>query len=390
MHPALTHFFLIRIVSSTLGRPVVIRDDDVDIPLPSHLDDDCFGLDRPIIIDGQGGTQAFESSPFLHLIRIRRLSGQILSLFYNSRHSSRVPIEEKRQVRRNFQDKINVWRQETDKLALSHERDSSRHISSFLTPEWYNAVYNNAILLLFRPSPYLPHPTMATDPEDGVPDLLKLLNAAKGSIESYSELHRKRRLNYSWITLHGCFVAGLAYVYSIGRILRDPAMRSLIPDFLCIIELTRACSNILVAICERWSVSRRSCELFNRLSNALIRDALNVAKQDNVRGPRMGDVPGAMPPQQLTPQSFTRMNEDIRQSDTPLDMGAMGSIPELDDILVADEFRHFAGSFDIPSQREGSFPSELVSGFSQSWPFDIPLNSRGDFDHTMENMPSMW
>lgn len=47
-----------------------------------------------------------------------------------------------------------------------------------------------------------------------------------------------------------------------------------VPNYIEIINVTRMCSNILVAITERWVVARGSCDVFDRLSSAIISDAI--------------------------------------------------------------------------------------------------------------------
>lgn len=260
-----------RIVSSTLGRPFSIRDDEIDVSLPSHLDDDCFGPDRTTNLSSEGGI-----SPFLHIIRIRRISGEILQLFYNSTAKRGGKTEEKLQTRRKFHDDIDAWKADTARLRLVPITDSDKHVSSYLTQEWYDAAYNNTVLLLYRPSPYLPQPFMTSTSVNEEPDLLMLLASAKVSIESYTKMHRNRMLNCSWITLHGIFIAGLAYVYSVSSILRNQAMQHTLPSALSIMETCRQCSNLLVAISERWDSTRQTRDLFDRISTFMIKDVLNA------------------------------------------------------------------------------------------------------------------
>lgn len=384
-----------RVVSFTLGRPVVIRDEEIDVQLPSHLDDDHFS-DGPAVMSPLGvGNSWSQVSPFLHLIRIRRLSGQILTQFYNSRQHVSVPIEEKRRIRRNFHADINSWRDDTQHLpGIGSTGSEAGYVSSFLTTDWYNAVYNNAILLLYRPSPFLPHPNVRSTPGDKEPELVQLLIAARSSIESYSQLHQKRRLNYSWITLHGVFIAGLAYTYSVARLLRDPTALSLVPELFSIVEVTRSCSNVLVAICERWDASRRSCDLFNDLSNAVVRDALKVLSkqtherlsQEHHRSPltTLSTQPGALDALQQ------RAREEVIQYDcTAMDEGPN---PEFqpDGNFTMDEFQQFMGSLAAANLDMGSAPSELVSGFSQDWPFDVAIGTETEFSSNgLEANPSL-
>ena len=371
----------------TLGRPLAIRDDEIDVPLPSPLSDEEIDAHN-MTLTPSNPNDSPRLSPFLHLIRIRKLSGQILSTFYNSRHTHNTSLEEKKTVRQQFRHDIIAWRDDTKLLNLQKRGPGeSSYLSCFLTEEWYEAVYNNALLLLYRPSPYLPHVDMEQSTDIEQPEVMVLLEAAKASIESYSTLRQKRRLNYSWITLHGVFLAGIAYVYGTGRLLREPTYRALAPDILSIIEVTRGCSNVLVAICERWNVSRRSCDLFNKLSNAIITDSLNATKmgQNDKQYTHMGSTFNMPPAGDPSAKTFSSSNQrDIANGGgSVLDETALGDMPQLGDFLVMDTFRHYASTFDLAHQRETSLPSELISGFSQDWSFDIPFTDQDQFDTSM-------
>jgi hypothetical protein len=149
--------------------------------------------------------------------------------------------------------------------------------------------------------------------------------------------YTRRLLNYSWITLHGVFIAGLAYVYCVGRALTDPTGTLLVPDYLEIINDTRACSNMLVAISERWNAIRRSCELFNSLSNAVIRDAVNATlrvSNESTSGQYDRAARQAQSTRGTNFQHSDRITSESREHGNGLDR-----IPLMDHIFVADEFR---------------------------------------------------
>ncbi|CAK7234722.1 hypothetical protein SBRCBS47491_009045 [Sporothrix bragantina] len=392
-----------RVVSFTLGRPVAIRDEETSTPLPSPLDDTCFGPDRPIIVEPEDTagrsdqSKPKKTSPFLHVLKIRQISGQILGLFYNAQNMQDVPMEEKRRARRDFEARLQAWHQGTEHLGFS-DASNMPFGSSFTSNEWYTAIYNNAMLLLYRPSPYMPHPARAADSADDMPDLLKLFHAAKTSILSYSELHQKRRLNYSWIAMHGIFIAGLAFIYSVGRILQDPGLRDKVPDLLTVVDVTRACSNILAAICERWNVSRRSCELFNKLSNAVIQDTLQATirrdsatvssallhAQPAAASSSGGDYRALPAAHAETPQQHLPSTQSPFRPYDPVIGGGIGTAMQpLDDMLVMDEFRQFSETLDTTStQDQMAYPSEMVFGFLQDWPFDLPYSPTAG---TMDN-----
>ncbi|KAI9745062.1 MAG: hypothetical protein M1818_001340 [Claussenomyces sp. TS43310] len=389
---------VVKVVSFTLGRPAALRDSDIDVSLPSHLDDESFGPDRPILQEPHcEGNPGPNISPFLHLIRIRRLSGEILSTFYSAKQGANIFQEEKERVRRTFYEELISWRNDTQLLNLAERcSDKGVYVSSFLTPEWYTAVFNNAMLLLYRPSPFLPHPTAMTGMGTEERDHVTLFSAAKDTITAYSELHRKRRLNYSWITLHGVFIAGLAYVYGVGRALKDSRQTMPIPDYLNIINDTRACSNVLVAICERWNVARRSCELFNKLSNAVIRDAINAAASRG-SGASCGNaassqMPGDHPHKRASSSAgpMGAPNEPAQPYDFSNPMGLLGPSAPMEHVSVIDEFRQYSTAFENIFAGDQSFPSELVTGFSQDWTFDDPFANQDDSAIQMQEHAGLW
>jgi hypothetical protein len=113
--------------------------------------------------------------------------------------------------------------------------------------------------------------------------LQKIFMSAKQAITNYSYLHRSRNINYSWITLHSVFMAGLSYIYAVSRHFRARRQASQARDMLAsdpstieIVNDTRACSNVLVGVSERWNALRHCHEVFHRLSDAVLADAIKL------------------------------------------------------------------------------------------------------------------
>ncbi|KAI5268803.1 hypothetical protein E4T47_07585 [Aureobasidium subglaciale] len=120
-----------------------------------------------------------------------------------------------------------------------------------------------------------------------------IFDSAKQSITIYASLHKSRKINYSWITLQSVFLAGLSYVYACGRHYRsrwrNPTEPSLQkdPSTIEVVNDTRACSNVLVAVSERWNALRNCHEVFDKLSDAVLSDAikLQTAQAQQLTGP---------------------------------------------------------------------------------------------------------
>lgn len=222
---------------------------------------------------------------FVHIVRYRMLCGKILAALHTGLQTPHAPDETTAvALRDRFATELEEWRQETSTLCLPAVDLSSAipgDRSSFRAHEWYELLYHNTILMLYRPSPAL------SGADFKIPTPIQtVFRAAKQAVTLYAHLHRSRRINYTWITLHGVFMAGLSYVYAVGKHFR--AKRSGIsdghgvlmldgdPSIIEIVNETRACSNVLVAVSERWSSSRNTHEVYHRLSDAVLVDAIEL------------------------------------------------------------------------------------------------------------------
>jgi hypothetical protein len=176
----------------------------------------------------------------------------------------------------------------------------------------------------------------------------------------------------------------------------------MLPDFMSIIDITRACSNVMVAICERWNSTRRSCELFNKLSNALIQDVLNNATNKDApasssrqrtttstgTGTAMGRDYGAQSshisqhPQRHSHHQNNSVDE-LHQTHSGMNStmnNPADQMPHFNDFTVMDEFIQFSASFGSANLglESNMLPSEVASGFAQLWPWDDPNEAAAD------------
>lgn len=287
---------------------------------------------------------------------------------------------EKSSIRRGLRSELEAWRADVSKLELPAKTREGAPPGTFKSSSWYEVLYHNAVLLLYRPSPMFPNPGRRGDTEHEEGELQQLLDSAKASIKNYAELLRNRRLNYSWITLYACFMAGLAYVYGVGRSTKHKRQgrQVNVPHYLEVIENTRSCSNILVAICERWNDARGSCEIFDQLSNAVIQEAVKasyLSQPSAPMSPTQGQHIGRQlpPPQQRPLSAFEPPNLTMDGAVVPAASPVQSQYAFANAATPAafsspDDFQHaFQDLQAAVFHDDFSGPNEVMLGFGQDW-----------------------
>ncbi|KAK9452662.1 fungal-specific transcription factor domain-containing protein [Dipodascopsis uninucleata] len=264
-------FALDRMVSVTLGRPLGINDNDIDVSLPTSHTDECLWSRKEMHKGDIFVCTCPSLSPFVHILGMRDLSGKILCGLYSNCPEKVLSSHE--ELRKRLDRLLESWNENISMLNLLKPISSTDihdnpgpPVSCFADESWYHLIYFNNKLLLHRPSLVFKHASDET--------IFTILEASRGSLNIYSSLHRSRRLNYSWLTLHAVFMAGLSYLYSIAKLMYNPKNMKKLPRNLTIIDETRSCSNVLTAICERWNSSRDCQIIFDRLSGLILAEVL--------------------------------------------------------------------------------------------------------------------
>lgn len=270
-----------RVTSNILGRPLAIRDEDIDTLLPSHETDSGFVTSPASDIPR---TQIFNS-----IINYRLLCGAILTTLHRRRDAS-MTTTDALQRRADLAQRLEDWRSQVEQLNSTDDATSDlTERSCYLSPVWYKVLYANAKLSIWRPCPLL------ADLSHDQHSLQNIYDSSIQAISAYSALHKSRKINYSWIALQHIFMAGLSFLYSVSRHFREQhshghsssttsseAACCLLredPRAIDISQTSRACSNVMVAVAERWNALRHCREVFDRLSDAVLADALNMQTQ---------------------------------------------------------------------------------------------------------------
>ncbi|CAG8293647.1 unnamed protein product [Penicillium salamii] len=341
-----------RVVSITLGRPFAIQLEDVSLKLPTDALENGNSLH----------TEQQRDAVFAHITQYRILCGKIMSSLHRGRHTNDEVSALAAQA--SLANDLEEWRSKTDTIFASEGSSNSAKFSSFLTVEWYEMIYHNALLMLYRPSPALP--LSSSRATVAVPIIY---NSAKQAIGYYAHLHELQRINYTWITLRSVFMAGLSFVYAAGqhfRTKKSPLTQlshilESDPSIMEIVNICRSCSNVLVAVSERGNIPRHCHRVFDRLSDAVLKDAVDYHTSPVVNNPPPGPAPVPL---------FNNNPSQDSATDYPMEMVPSGgwnyndavpsSILAVDDVFrdCFDDLQHF---------HESAFGEDPIGQLSQDW-----------------------
>ncbi|OQV09720.1 Fungal specific transcription factor domain-containing protein [Cladophialophora immunda] len=352
-------FQMDRIVSNTLGRPVSINLLEIDTEHPAVEDDgDASWGPSPSVEDMlQYPHWPANTKIFNHITWHRIITGKILSNLHNVPKSRMPDPQTCLAIKQQLAEELDQWRAGVASLPLIDvSATRSKDKSNYRTREWYNLLYHNCILMLHRPIHSLQDIPQTSEV------LTQIYYSSQQSISSYAELHKARKINYAWVTLHAVFLVGLSYVYALRTHFRNrrhqmegpmdgmpPPPQALLtpePSISQIVSDMRACSTVLVAISERWNTGRGCHEIFARLSDAVLADASeyfmgtkvqSMSSSNQEGGPNRhllsGDQVSQQPPWPILSSDFDHSYQDY-----------FGGFPELfgdhfdDNILLQPPF----------------------------------------------------
>ncbi|PNP57505.1 hypothetical protein THARTR1_02503 [Trichoderma harzianum] len=290
-------YALDRVISVTLGRPLAICIEDIDVELPTDDFEETAsvatlspGSDR----DSSQIPSRYRTAIFVHIVRYRDICGRCLTSLHRGVKGGIQSSADFYQKRDQLATELNAWRAETNRLNTP-DMDLSTPLaearSSFRSKAWYELLYHNGVLLLYRPSAFT-----VSDGRDGS-NLQHVFSAARQSITLYAYLFRSRKINFSWMVLHAVFMAGISYIYALSRHFREKRRRrnggegdgnrfQLLqePTIVEIVNDCRACSNIIVGVSERCNSQKNCHEVFDRLSDALVEDAVEALSHTRQSG----------------------------------------------------------------------------------------------------------
>ncbi|KAF2675517.1 hypothetical protein BT63DRAFT_396167 [Microthyrium microscopicum] len=244
-------YSLDRLVSSVVGRPFGISDRFITTQFPSVLDDEYI-TPAGITFPSEGLDGPSYKRVAYHYFRLRLLQSEILqTLQYRQTQLVRdrgITSENPYMLTdlpcpflKAFDGSFRAWRSDMDSRLLiwRESAPSPEQAGVQFSPLFLELNYWQAVLMLYRQSLSVPEdlaedaqlsdsvqsPLMVNieDRQDADIIFMKVASAGQKVLKLYRLLHRKYLVNYTYLSTHHLFMAGISFLYAIWH---SPLVRS--------------------------------------------------------------------------------------------------------------------------------------------------------------------
>ncbi|KUJ14429.1 uncharacterized protein LY89DRAFT_650240 [Mollisia scopiformis] len=231
-----------RVLCITLGRPFGIIDESVNVPLPDSWTGSLNEVD--------GHSQRAHN----HLFNMSKLESEIKHVLHSQAWTPRLAYPRVNYAAwvQDIQPRLQDW-------YATIPPPSKAHASSiFASQAYWDAKYNNAILLLYRPASIVLHASTE--------ELFISFDASCKLIASIKILQREGKIDVLWTTVHHLFMAGLGVIYGLWH---SQEIRSRHPVSKSISTL-QSCVSTLSALSESFPGAAGCRDVFDTLSSATV------------------------------------------------------------------------------------------------------------------------
>jgi hypothetical protein len=253
-----------RVLCVTLDRPFGITDESTRVPLPS-----------PWARSRRLGRQPNEydvhhQRAHNHIFGMSMLESEIKHVQHNQLWTPKLanPKTNYPAWILDIQPRLQEWYDTIPQPSKAHP------LSIFAQQAYWDSIYNNAILLLYRPNYAVMHLS--------VEGISITFEASCKLIASIKILQREGKCESLWKTVHHLFMAGLGVIYGLwqSKEIRDknPVKKS--------ISTLQSCASTLSAMSETFSGASGCRDIFDTLSSATI-DFLVTSDAEAARQNRM-------------------------------------------------------------------------------------------------------
>jgi hypothetical protein len=273
MDPAILHdrrrlwwstYHFDRVLCCTLGRPFGISDESVRVPLPSPWTRSRGSDYRP------SNTDIHAQRAHNHLLNMSILESEIKNVQQNQICTPKLarPKANYSAWILDIQPRLQEW---YDTIPPLQRADPS---SIFAMQAYWDSIYHNALLLLYRPNSANAHQSLET--------MSVTFDASCKLIANIKILQREGRCESLWKTVHHLFMAGMGVMYELWQSKeirdREPMGRS--------ISTLQYCASTLAAMSETFPPASACRDVFDTLSSAtidfLVTNDASAASQNRV------------------------------------------------------------------------------------------------------------
>ncbi|KAI0836405.1 fungal-specific transcription factor domain-containing protein [Hypoxylon sp. FL0890] len=268
-----------RILVINLGRPFGIADQSINSGFPD-----------PYSPQNIGTTDTHNQRMANHIISLYKLESEIKHVLYHQLQGGTLayPRANYSLWFRDVQPRLYAWKDEIPDISKA-DTDSI-----YSQQSWWDARWLNAILLLHRPNPLVPHPTTES--------LQTCFDAACQLIKAIKSLQRDGRISVIWQWVHSLFLAGLTMIFCLWE---SPDVREK-ARVLDIMTAAQDCASTLTALAERFPDASGCRDAFETLSAATLKWL--VARDQGNCQPMLGNEISAL--KQHMPFSTTAWRTD--------------------------------------------------------------------------------
>lgn len=253
-------YTLERTLAVVLGRPLTLRDEAIDVEFPGVTESPYV---QP---NASGGSMSAEdarpakrpradtSSPYTvaqHSFRFDELTGEIKLMLYRVRNKPGCFP---------WLADVAAWQRDAHQRCQALVDDMlgdlkwrSRRSGSDSITRTLELKYHHCLMLLHRPSPAIPQPSMES--------WRVCYHSAVKTILISTDLSRFSKLNNSWLTAHTIFVSGMTFLYCLWvkpEIKRETSLA-------VYHRHAAACTDLLRLLGKTWSAAASALETFERL-----------------------------------------------------------------------------------------------------------------------------
>lgn len=241
-------YHLDRVLGMTLGRPFGIADESTSVPLPNP-----WAASQSSVQKG-GDNDTHHQRAHNHLFNMSKLESEIRHVQQSQTWPTKLACPKPNYAAwsLDIRPRLQEWYDTIPSPLNAHPS------SIFANQAYWDAIYENSILLLHRPQSnvrYLP-----------VEALAKSYDAARSLIESIKILQREGKLDVLWKWVHQLLLAGLTIIYGLwqSKEIRD---RGSVGNNISILQ---SCASTLSAMSETFHGAAACRDVFEILSSTTI------------------------------------------------------------------------------------------------------------------------